>query len=199
MLSSLKYEHVVDPQQLSARDRIPLQDETASHVLQCAVYINIQSSLNCGLHDSPHLHTTNPQVTNAQRRNETQCGGGWLVWCCAHCACVPCASCRAVRLLSAWCGEANHDQLGSPAHKEPRTRRLVPVCICRFLTSHLTALTHQLLLLRAGVIYLYTDFPQDEGRTNLSRCVCSCWMSWGKLDNTVVHGGISQSMVLILG
>lgn len=57
--------------------------------------------------------------------------------------------------------QANHDQLGSPAHKEPRRRGLGPVCICRLLTSHLIALTHQLLLLRARVIYLYTDFPQD--------------------------------------
>lgn len=70
--------------------------------------------------------------------------------------------------------QANHDQLGSPAHKEPRRRGLGPVCICRLLTSHLIALTHQLLLLRARVIYLYTDFPQDEGRTNWARCVYLC-------------------------
>lgn len=97
-----------------------------------------------------------------------------LCLCAVLCVLQGCPS--ALRLVwrrgSLW--QANRDQLGSPAHKELRSRRLQPVCICRLLTSHLIALTHQLLLLRAGVIYLYTDFPQDEGWTNWARCVYLC-------------------------
>ena len=153
-------------------------------------HINIQSFLNCGLHDWSHLHIRPPPPKKKKKRKEetptgykfrepkaemkVSVGCGVLVGealrslclCAVLCVLQGCPS--ALRLVwrrgSLW--QANRDQLGSPAHKELRSRRLQPVCICRLLTSHLIALTHQLLLLRAGVIYLYTDFPQDEGWTN---------------------------------
>ena len=132
-------------------------------------------SLNCGLHDwSQPSHggkkkekPTGYKFRGLEAEMRLNMVIGWVcvllssLWLCV-CVCVCITSCRAVRLLFSWCGEggllwqANHDQLGSPAHKEFKSRRLQPVCICRLLTSHLIALTHQLLLLRAGVIYLYT-------------------------------------------
>lgn len=46
-----------------------------------------------------------------------------------------------------------------------------PPAICELLTSHLATLTRQLLLWSGGrraVIYLYPDFPEDAGWTNLA-------------------------------
>ena len=69
--------------------------------------------------------------------------------------------------------QANHDQLGSPAHKELRSRMAAAPLSPPFrlhlhvvnLTSYCTD-TSIIVIKGAGVIYLYTDFPQDEGRTN---------------------------------
>lgn len=138
--------------------------------LVCTIPINTQSFRNCGLNYRSHLHITKPMGPNANglklKRDSMGLQGSFCEVLSLLCLCAvyilqgsPSARCLVWRrgLLC----QANHDQLGSPAHKEPRRRGLGPVCICRLLTSHLIALTHQLLLLRARVIYLYTDFPQD--------------------------------------
>lgn len=150
----------------------------------CTTHVSIQSFLNYGLHDWSHLHIAKPtgykfRGLRAGMRLNVCRGFGFCVAPSSLCLCAvyvlqgcPSALCLVWRRGLLW--QANHDQLGSPAHKEFKSRRLQPVCICRLLTSHLIALTHQLLLLRAGVIYLYTNFPQDEGRTNWARCVYLC-------------------------
>lgn len=69
----------------------------------CTPCINIQSFLNCGLHDWPHLHipkTHRLQIQRAESWNETQCGCrvGWcgaepiVFVCCVHPAGLPVCS-----------------------------------------------------------------------------------------------------------
>lgn len=175
MRSTFKDGCVVDPRQPRAAGGIPLPEMNLIHM--CC---NVHNYTSISNHSSTAAYmiglTFTSQKNNkpagykfrglrAEMRLSMVAGLVCVVVCCVRPAGLPvCSLPRCGE--GACCGKPTVTSWGSPAHKELRSRRLQPVCICTLLTSHLIALTHQLLLLRAGVIYLYTDFPQDEGRTN---------------------------------
>ena len=64
---TLKEGHVVDLQQLRAEDGMLLQDESDSHVLQCAQLTSISNHFSTVAHMIGHTFTLqNPQVTNSE-------------------------------------------------------------------------------------------------------------------------------------
>lgn len=175
----LKSGHFDNLWQLAAAGKILLRDESDSRAPACA-----QPPHRCSIIPGLCLrwlvappHRTDPtgiQIYRAETRDETHFGLGLVrAMLSPFCVCVLCASCRAVRLLSAWTGYVGGFAVGSqpwPAGLSLPTRssgagRVQPVCICRLLTSYLIALTHQLLLLRGlSNLFIYwfpTRLRQD--------------------------------------
>lgn len=108
-----------------------LRDESDSHVLQCAQLTSISNHSSTAAHVIGHTFTSQKPTgykfrgLKAEMRLSTVVGlvNVLLFVCCVYVlqGC-PSALCLVWRRHFLW--QANHDQLGSPAHKEAKSRRL---------------------------------------------------------------------------